>query len=64
MGDLDVVQRLPGVPPWTELSGAAEDTTLAGVPLAVCSREHLIAMKQARHSLQDQADLAALLAEP
>lgn len=63
IGDLDVVQRLPGVPPWTQLIADAEHTTLAGVPLAVCSREHLIAMKQARHSLQDQADIAALLAD-
>ena len=63
IGDLDIVQRLPGVPPWPELIAAAEQTTLGGVPLAVCSREHLIAMKQARHSLQDQADVAALLAE-
>jgi hypothetical protein len=63
IGDLDIVQRLPGIPPWTELIADAEQTTLADVPLAVCSRGHLIAMKQARHSLQDQADIAALLAE-
>jgi len=63
MGDLDIVQRLPGIPPWPELAADAEQTTLGDVPLAVCSREHLIAMKQVRHSLQDQADVAALLGE-
>lgn len=63
IGDLDVVQRLTGVPPWPALIADAEQTTLGEVPLAVCSREHLIAMKRARDSLQDQADVAALLAE-
>ena len=63
LGDLDVVQRLPGVPPWSALIADAEQTTLGEVPLAVCSRSHLITMKQTRGSLQDQADLAALLAD-
>jgi hypothetical protein len=61
IGDLDVVQRLPGVPSWPALVADAEQTTLGDVPLAVCSREHLIAMKRARDTLQDQADVAALL---
>lgn len=60
LGDLDVVQRLPGVPTWHELDAEAEQTSLADVPLAVCSRAHLIAMKRARGSLQDQADVEAL----
>jgi hypothetical protein len=63
LGDLDIVQRLPGVPPWPALIADAEQTTLGEVPLAVCSRSHLITMKQTRGSLQDQADLAALLAD-
>jgi hypothetical protein len=62
-GDLDIVQRLPGVPSWKELAADAEQTTLAGVPLAVCSRAHLLAMKRARSSLQDRADIEALEAE-
>ena len=61
IGDLDVVQRLPGVPSWPALVADAEQTTLGDVPLAVCPREHLIAMKRARDTLQDQADVAALL---
>lgn len=60
LGDLDIVQRLPGVPPWSVLVDDAERTTLGGEPLIVCSRPHLIAMKRARGSLQDQADLEAL----
>jgi hypothetical protein len=63
LGDLDIVQELTGVTSWRVLADDAERTTLDGAPLAVCSREHLIAMKQARHSLQDQADIAALLAD-
>jgi hypothetical protein len=63
LGDLDVVQRLPGVPAWNELVAEATRITLAGTPLAVCSRAHLIAMKRARSSLQDQADIEALEAE-
>jgi hypothetical protein len=63
IGDLDVVQHLPGVPRWPALIADAEQTTLGDVPLAVCSRHHLISMKRARNSLQDQADVAALLAD-
>jgi hypothetical protein len=33
IGDLDIVQRLPGVPPWSELIADAEQTSLGGVPL-------------------------------
>ena len=60
LGDLDIVQRMPGVPTWSELARDAEATTLANQPVSVSSRAHLIAMKRARASLQDQADLEAL----
>jgi hypothetical protein len=60
LGDLDVVQRLPGVPPWDELAAEAETATLGDQSVSVSSRAHLIAMKRARASLQDQADLEAL----
>jgi hypothetical protein len=63
LGDLDIVQRLPGVPSWPELDSKKETTKLGEVPLSVCSRAHLIAMKRARASLQDQADLQALEAD-
>lgn len=60
-GDLDIVQRLPGVPPFAILDRDAWDATLFGVPFRVCSRAHLIAMKRARGSALDQADLERLL---
>lgn len=60
LGDLDIVQRMPGIPPWEELALEAETTTLADQSLRVSSRAHLIAMKRARASLQDQADIEAL----
>jgi hypothetical protein len=60
LGDVDIVQRLPGVPSWNELDAHAERTRLGAAPLSVCSRSHLIAMKRARNSLQDQADVEIL----
>src|SRR4051812_15915753 len=60
LGDLDVVQRLPGVPGFAALAADAEHSSIGGVAIAVCSRAHLIAMKAARGSAQDQADLEAL----
>lgn len=60
LGDIDVVQRLPGVPSYAELAADAQDATIGGVPIAVASRAHLIAMKQARGSAQDRADLERL----
>jgi hypothetical protein len=61
LGDLDVVQRLPGVPPFATLDHDAWEATLLDVPFRVCSREHLVAMKRARGSALDQADLERLL---
>jgi hypothetical protein len=61
LGDLDVVQRLPGVPPFATLDAEAWDATVLGVRFRVCSRAHLIAMKRARGTPLDQADLARLL---
>jgi hypothetical protein len=60
LGDLDIVQRLPGVPGYQELAQDAQATTLAEVPLHVCSRPALIAMKRARGSAQDLADIELL----
>jgi hypothetical protein len=63
LGDLDIVQRLAGVPSWQELVDHAQRTSLGSVPLTVCSRPQLITMKRARNSLQDQADIEVLEAE-
>lgn len=59
-GDLDVVQRIPGVPDWTTLESRAIETDLLGVPVRVCSLDDLRQMKRARASEQDRSDLAAL----
>lgn len=60
LGDLDVVQRLPGVPGYAILAQSAETTMLGDAPLRVCSRAALIAMKRARASTQDLADIERL----
>ena len=59
-GALDIVQRAPGVPGFAELDSAAVVADLLGVPVRVCSLAHLRAMKQARGSSQDLADLERL----
>lgn len=61
LGDLDVVQRLPGVPSFSVLDAAALDVSILRVPFRVCSRAHLVAMKRARGSPLDQADLERLV---
>jgi len=60
LGDLDVVQSLPGVPTYTDLRRDAMDVELHGARFPVCSREDLIAMKRARGSALDRADLERL----
>jgi hypothetical protein len=59
-GALDIIQRTPGVPGFAELDGAAVEADLLGVPVRVCSLEHLRMMKQARGDSQDRADLERL----
>ena len=59
-GDVDVIQRLPGVPSYAQLAAEAWESSLEGVRLSVCSRAHLTQMKAARGSAQDQADLERL----
>jgi hypothetical protein len=59
-GGIDVVQRLPGVPPYAELAAAADEVKLDGLPVLVCSLGHLRAMKVAADRPQDRADLAGL----
>jgi hypothetical protein len=60
LGDVDVVQRLPGVRGYAALAAEAEHSSIGGVTIAVCSRAHLVAMKAARGSAQDRADLERL----
>lgn len=60
LGDLDVIQRLPGVPRYAELRAGAIRVTIDDVELAVCSRDHLMSMKRARGAPIDLADLERL----
>jgi hypothetical protein len=60
LGDLDVVQRLPGVPSFAELADRAVIVAPFGTSLRVASRADLVAMKRARGSALDRADLEHL----
>ena len=59
-GALDVVQQVSGVPSFGQLDKNAVDSDLLGVPVRVCSLADLRAMKEARGSTQDHADLERL----
>ncbi len=59
-GALDVVQHAPGVPSFGQLDRDAVDSELLGVGVRICSLAQLRAMKEARASTQDQADLERL----
>jgi hypothetical protein len=59
-GGLDVVQQVTGVPGFAALDEQAVDSDLLGVAVRICSLPHLRAMKEARGSTQDRADLERL----
>jgi hypothetical protein len=60
LGDLDVVQGLPGVPTYAQLRERAVDAELLGVNVAVCALDDLRAMKRAAGRTRDLADLEDL----
>jgi predicted nucleotidyltransferase len=60
LGQVDVLQGLPQVPPFAALEEKAEDVDLDGLVVRVCSLEHLIAMKRSSERARDREDLAAL----
>jgi hypothetical protein len=59
-GDLDIIRTLPGVPDYGTLAAGADRYDVDGLTVVVASPAQLIAMKQARGSEQDHADIAAL----
>lgn len=61
-GELHIVQGQPGIPPYQELREQADEARLEGLSVAVCSYEHLVAMKRAAGRPQDEIDLADLRA--
>jgi predicted nucleotidyltransferase len=60
IGEVDVLQGLPQVPRYSELLATAEEAEIQGVPVVVCSLEHLLAMKRAAGRAQDLIDIEAL----
>jgi predicted nucleotidyltransferase len=60
LGQVDVLQGLPQVPPFAALEERAEDVDLDGLVVRVCSLEHLIEMKRLSERARDREDLVAL----
>jgi predicted nucleotidyltransferase len=62
LGQVDVLQGLPQVPPFAALDETATEVDLDGVVVRVCSLEHLMEMKQSSTRDRDRDDLEALKA--
>ena len=60
LGGVDIVQRARGVPSFAALDEAAVTSDLDGVPVRICSLEHLRAMKEVAGRAIDRADLERL----
>ena len=65
LGQVDIVQQLPGMPEWPQLIEEAEVYEIEGMRVVVMNRGTLIDLKRRRGSNQDIADIEAieLLAE-
>lgn len=60
LGQIDIVQKLPGLPDWAELVAQAEVYELDGQQVRVMNRATLIELKRRRSSAQDLADIEAI----
>jgi len=60
LGQVDVVQKLPGLPGWNQLLADSERYELDELSVAVIARSTLIALKEKRASPQDLADIEAI----
>jgi hypothetical protein len=60
LGQVDIVQRLPGLPEWDQLLAKSERYELDGMTVAVLARSTLIELKRIRGSKQDLADIEAI----
>lgn len=62
MGDAQGLQRLPGLPEWSQLVKEAEVYEVDDMRVQVLSRATLIDLKRRRGSHQDLADIEAIQA--
>ena len=60
LGQVDIVQRLPGLPEWERLVAESERYELGDITVAVLARATLIELKRRRGSGQDMADIEAI----
>lgn len=60
LGEVDVLQGLPQIPSYEDLTSTAADVEIEGVSVKVCSLADLRAMKRASARGQDRVDLEAL----
>jgi hypothetical protein len=60
LGQVDVVQRLPGLPDWETLLADSEQYELGELTVAVVARTTLIELKRRRGSKLDLADIEAI----
>lgn len=60
LGQIDVVQRLPGLPDWSQLVEEAELYEIDGFQVPVMNRLTLIELKRRRGSHLDLADVEAI----
>lgn len=60
LGQVDVLQGLPQVPPFAALDEKAKDVDVDGLVVRVCSLEHLLEMKRSSSRPRDREDLEAL----
>lgn len=60
LGQVDVLQGLPQVPPFAVLEEKATDVDLDGIVVRICSLEHLLEMKRSSDRARDQEDLEKL----
>lgn len=60
LGQVDIVQQLPGLPEWDGLIADCERYELDGMTVAVMARQTLIELKRRRASGLDLADIDAI----
>jgi hypothetical protein len=61
LGQVDVVQQIPGLPDWDTLVAEAELYELkGGLTVSVIARRTLVELKRGRSSKQDLADIEAI----